>query len=100
MSHTIRISDETYEHIITEAAKSGVEPEVWAETKLKPVKKKKVSERARRKAWNNYIGSFDSSKSDAMADIDPDLPYAKKLDKVFGKILEEKFSKQGLKLDK
>jgi hypothetical protein len=97
MSHTIRISDETYEHVITEAAKSGVEPDVWAEKKLKPVKKKKVSERARQKAWDNYIGMFDSSKTDK---ADKTVPLDKRIKQVFGEAVEEKMKRAGFKIHK
>jgi predicted transglutaminase-like protease len=100
MSHTIKISDETYEFVASEAARNGVDPAVWVEQKLKSGKKKKVSERAKLKAWKNYIGAFDSSQTDAMDDIDKKLPTSKRLDKLFGQILEEKMRKQGLKVGK
>ncbi len=97
MSHTIKISDETYEFVASEAARNGVAPEVWVELKLKSGKKGRVSERARAKAWKNYIGAFDSSKTGAMRYVDKNLPTSKKLDKLFGQILEEKCESKGLK---
>lgn len=99
MSHTIRISDETYEFIAIEAARNRVAPEVWLEKKLQSGRKSKISEKARSRAWKNYIGAFDSSRSGGMSGIDEGLPTSKRLDKLLGHVLEEKGRKQGLKLD-
>jgi len=96
MSHTIKISDETYEFVTSEANRDGIAPNVWIEQKLKAGKKEKVSEKAKSEAWKNYIGAFDSSKTGAMDHIDNNLPASKRLDRLFGQILEEKMRRQGL----
>lgn len=102
MSHTIKISNETYEYITNEAAKNGVEPDVWVEkaissnsskAKILLFSDKKVSERARKNAWKKFIGAIDSSK------MSKDLR-KKNVKEVFGEVVEEKMKRAGIKIPK
>ncbi|MBX3291158.1 MAG: hypothetical protein KF855_17765 [Acidobacteria bacterium] len=102
MSHTIKISDETYEYITNEAAKNGVEPDVWVEkaissnsskAKILLFSDKKVSERARKNAWKKFIGAIDSSKTD---NLDKSIPLDKRIKSVFGDAVDKKRKKAGL----
>jgi hypothetical protein len=94
MSHTIKISDETYEFVTIEAARNGVPPEVWVEQKLQPVKKRKVSDKARRKAWDDFIGAFDSSNTDKS---DRSIPLDKRIKSVFGEAVDTKLDRSRAK---
>lgn len=101
MSQVIELRDELFTKLAREAEKDGLTPEVWIEVKIMEGsngKSKKVSMAKKQKAWQDFIGGGDSSKtSSANSDV-KNLPLSKRVDKVFGEVVTAKMKRIGLKI--
>ncbi len=92
MSHVIKINDEVFSLLNDQANEAGLTPELWVELKVKEIalkRRKKISERKKREAWQNFIG--------ASARI-PE-PAKKRKKSPYGEALAEKFKNMGLLVD-
>lgn len=59
---------------------------------------KRTLDKKRKKDFDSFIGAVDSSKSSVLKRTNKETPFSKRLDKLFGQIVEEKMRKQGLKV--
>lgn len=129
MSQTIELKDEVFTKLKKTADRNGVTPEVWIELKIKESsndeeqkptvnntdeERKELDEfhqrteekfdeimsEKKKKAWGNFIGAGDSSKSSVEKAEDKNLQLAKRVDKVFGEVVTEKMKRIGLKIQK
>lgn len=102
MSHTVRIKDDVYSLLADQASDAGVSPDVWVELKIKQNslgKSKKISDRRKREAWENFIGATDSSltgrqRKSSRSDL------ADRVKNTFREVVEQKMNRIGLKSPK